>query len=47
MSAHVWSYVLGLLGGLTPGGVKVAWRIRRGRRVEAGTVDLTQYRTRP
>lgn len=46
MSQHVTTYLLGLLGGLTPGGFRLVWKIRRGRTSEAGTIDLTAYKTR-
>lgn len=46
MTGHVLSYALGVLGGLTPGGLKLAWKIRRGKTVDAGTIDLTAYKTR-
>lgn len=47
MSAQAWSYVFGLLGAVTPGTLKLGWRIRRGKRVDSGTIDFTQYKTRP
>ena len=46
MSHDLVSYALGILGGLTPGTLKVAWRFKRGKKVESGTIDLTQYKTR-
>ncbi len=47
MSHDLITYAIGLLGGLTPGTVKVAWRFRRGTKVDSGTIDLTRYKTRP
>jgi hypothetical protein len=45
MLQHVITYAIGLLGGLTPGGFKLAWSITRsGKSVDAGTIDLSRYK---
>ena len=41
MSAHLLSALFGMLGGIIPGGLHVAWKITRNNRVNAGTIDLT------
>ncbi|MFL6116758.1 MAG: hypothetical protein ACJ786_36190 [Catenulispora sp.] len=46
MTDHVLSIVLGLVGGLLPGGLRFAFTLRRGKKVESGTIDLTAYTTR-
>lgn len=47
MNHDLITYLIGLLGGLTPGAVKITWRVTRGKKVESGTIDLTAYKTRP
>lgn len=46
MTDHILSVVLGLLGGLLPGGFRFAWSLRRGSKLDAGTIDLTAYKTK-
>ena len=41
MSAHLVEALFGMLGGLIPGGLHVAWKVRRGDRVTSGNIDLT------
>ena len=41
MTDHVVSALLGLLGGSVPGGLHLAWKIRRNTRVTSGNIDLT------
>lgn len=43
---HIISLALGLLGGLLPGSLRFAWTLRRGAKVDAGTIDLTAYKTK-
>lgn len=45
MTDHILSVVLGIVGGLLPGGFRFAWSLRRGSKVDAGTIDLTAYKT--
>ena len=45
MVQHLITYAIGLLGGLTPGGFRLAWTItRNGRTVDAGDIDLSKYK---
>jgi hypothetical protein len=44
MLQHLITYAIGLLGGLTPGGLRLAWSIRRGKTLDAGTIDLSRYK---
>jgi len=45
MTQHLITYALGLLGGLTPGGLRLVWSVTRaGKTVDAGTIDLSRYR---
>ena len=45
MLHYFLQYGLGLLGGLTPGGIRIAWSItRNGRTVDAGNLDLSKYK---
>lgn len=46
MIQHLISALFGILGGLVPGGLKLAWNIRRGSTIDAGNIDLTAYRTK-
>lgn len=44
MTQHLITYAIGLLGGLTPGGLRLAWTLRRGKTVDSGTIDLSRYK---
>lgn len=45
MLQHFIQYGLGILGGLTPGGIRIAWNITRsGKTIDAGTIDLSKYK---
>jgi hypothetical protein len=45
MLQHVITYAIGLLGGLTPGGFRLAWTItRNGKPLDAGDIDLSKYK---
>ena len=41
MSGHLLTLLYGVLGGLIPGGVHLAWNITRGGKVSSGTIDFT------
>jgi hypothetical protein len=47
VSHDLLQVLYGILGGMLPGTVKVAWKFTRGKKVESGTIDLTAYKTRP
>jgi hypothetical protein len=44
MTQHLITYAIGLLGGLTPGGLRLAWSFRRAKGVDSGTIDLSRYK---
>lgn len=45
MTQHLIQYAVGLLGGLTPGGLRLAWSVTRsGKTVDAGSIDLSRYK---
>lgn len=46
MSVHWVDALFGVLGGIVPGGLHVAWKITRNNKVSSGTIDLT-LRTPP
>ena len=41
MNVHVVDAMFGVLGGLIPGGIHLAWNITRNNRTSSGTIDLT------
>lgn len=41
MSVHLLDAVFGVLGGLIPGGLHVAWKITRNNKTSSGNIDLT------
>lgn len=46
MTQYLISTVAGLVGGLLPGGFRFAWSLRRGTKLDAGTIDLSAYKTK-
>lgn len=41
MSANLWPLLYGVLGGIIPGGIHLAWNITRGTKTSSGTIDFT------
>ena len=41
MNVHVVDALFGMLGGLIPGGLHVAWKVTHNSRVTSGSIDLT------
>ena len=41
MGVHVVDALFGLLGGVIPGGVHLAWKVTHNDRSIGGTIDLT------
>lgn len=41
MSGHVVSLLFGLLGGVIPGGLHLAWNVTRNNKTSSGTIDFT------
>lgn len=47
MTAHLLDALFSFIGAMIPGTLHVAWKITRGSKTDAGTIDLTAYKTRP
>lgn len=47
MTQNLLSILMGLIGGLVPGGLRFAWTLRRGNKTDAGTIDLSAYKAKP
>ena len=41
MGTHALDALFGLLGGVIPGGLHLAWNVTRGTKSASGTIDLT------
>jgi hypothetical protein len=41
MTVHALDVLFGVLGGIIPGGIHLAWNVTRNNKVTSGTVDFT------
>lgn len=46
MTEHLVAMLFGAAGGLITHGLHIAWKIRRGNKVNSGKIDLT-YKKKP
>ena len=43
MTDHILAVLLGFLGGAIPGGVHLAWKVRRNNTTTSGSVDVSVH----